>query len=357
MMRKRTTRVAALPRRLESNPYCELLYDHVERLGVEVLEARSGLGWLFAHRGRTRVLHLHWPERHFQRNSLGSALGFVVRLLVARALGYRVVWTVHNLTPHEGAGLADRAVRAALTRLATLIVHCEAARGLLGRPGRRAFVIPHGSYVGRYPNGITQTAARARLGLEPDARVLLAFGQVRAYKGLDRLVAAFETLPAPDARLLIAGAPVGDARVPASDDPRVRLVLRHVPDAEVQLFFNAADVVVLPYLAVLTSGAAMLALSFGRGVVGPRVGCLADLERSGAALLYDPAAPDGLAAALGRALEVDPALFGERARRATRALSWDVIARRHLAAYGIAPALRVLRPGAPTAPRRARSWR
>ncbi len=357
MTRTRPARVAALPRRLESNPYCELLYDHVERLGVEVLDGRSGLRWLLAHRKRTRVLHLHWPERHFRRGSMLGALGFVVRLLVARALGYRVVWTVHNLAPHEEAGVSDRLVRAALARLATLVVHCEAARRLLGRRGRRAFVIPHGSYVGRYPNGITQAAARARLGLEPDARVLLAFGQVRAYKGLDALLAAFAALPAPHARLVIAGAPAAGAGVPDSADPRVLLFLRHVPDAEVQVFFNAADVVVLPYRAVLTSGAAMLALSFARGVVGPRAGCLEEIERSGAALLYDPTAPDGLATALARALAVDPVVLGDRARRAVRPLSWEAIARRHLAAYGITPALTILRPGTGAAPRRARSWR
>jgi glycosyltransferase involved in cell wall biosynthesis len=356
-MGRQPPRIAAFPRRLESNPYCELLYDHVERLGVEVLDGRSGLRWLFAHRGRARAIHLHWPERHFVRGRVGSALAFALRLLVARALGYRIVWTVHNLAPHEDAGLADRLVRAALTRVATLVVHCEAARRLLGSPGRRAFVIPHGTYVGRYPNGITRAAARARLGLEPDAHVLLAFGQVRPYKGLDALLTAFAALPRSDARLVIAGAPVSGARLPEPLDPRVRLFLRHVPDAEVQVFFNAADVVVLAYRAVLTSGAAMLALSFGRGIVGPRVGCLAQLEHSGAALLYDPEMQDGLAAALVRALEADPGALGERARRFARSLSWDAIARRHLAAYGFTPTLTVLRRAGGVAPGRMRSSR
>ncbi|HLY39427.1 MAG TPA: hypothetical protein VKU61_15390, partial [Candidatus Binatia bacterium] len=118
--------------------------------------------------------------------------------------------------------------------------------------------------------------------------------------------------------------------------------LRHVPDAEVQVFMNAADLVVLPYRAVLSSGAAMLALSFGRGIVAPRVGCLAELERTGAAILYDPAVADGLAAALRRALDADAAALGERARRFARSLSWDAIARRHLAVYGFTPSLTVL---------------
>src|SRR5262249_23292444 len=146
-----------------------------------------------------------------------------------------------------------------------------------------------------------------------------------------------------------------DALGDAGRAERVRLHLRHVRDAEVQVFLNAADLVVLPYRAVLTSGAAMLALSFGRGIVAPRVGCLADLERSGAAILYDPAAPDGLPGALARALDADPVALGERARRFARSLSWDAIARRHLGVYGFVPALTVLarRDGTPAG--RARS--
>jgi glycosyltransferase involved in cell wall biosynthesis len=341
-MARHAMAVAALPRRLDTNPYCELLYDHVEKLGVAVVDGRSGVRWLVRARRRVAVLHFHWPERHFRQGSLASALGFALRLCVARFLGYRIVWTVHNAVPHEGTGAGDRLVRAVLRRVARLVVHCEAARRTLGPSGRDALVIPHGSYVGRYPNGITPAAARQRLGLEPEARVFLAFGQVRPYKNLDALARVFRGLDAPDARLVIAGEPVCGTRLALVDDPRVRLFLRHVEDAEVQVFFNAADLVVLPYRAVLTSGAAMLALSFGRGVVAPRLGCLAELERSGAVCLYDPEAPDGLADALRRALALDPTLLGQKARRFVRGLSWDAIARRHLAAYGFAPALSVV---------------
>ena len=342
-MTARATRIAAFPRRLAANPYCELLYDHLERLAIEVVEGRSGIRWLVRSRGRVRVLHFHWPERHFRPGSPWSAVAFALRLLAARLLGYRLVWTVHNAAPHENPGAGDRLVRATLRRLATLIVHCDAARRLLGPAGRGALVIPHGSYVGRYPNGIGARTARERLGLEPDARVFLAFGQVRFYKGLDALLRAFGELPEPRACLVIAGEPIGGVELPPVADPRIRLFLRHVPDAEVQVFLNAADLLVLPYRNVLTSGAAMLALSFGRAIVAPRLGCLPELERSGAALLYDPADPDGLAAALARGLVLDPAVLGERARRFARTLSWDTIARRHLAAYGLVPPLTLLR--------------
>lgn len=347
-------RIAALPRALASNPYCELLSAHLEKLGVEVMDGESSLRWLLRARHRVRVLHLHWPERHFDPAHVASAAAFILRLLVARLLGFRLVWTVHNAWPHEGATLGSRLVRAALVRVATLVVHCEAGRAALGSRGRAAHVIPHGSYVGRYPNTLGTEAARAALGLPSTARVLLAFGQVRPYKGLDALAAAFADVPDPAARLVVAGEPVagGERALAGIFDRRVHLCLRRVADGDVQVFFNAADVVVLPYRSVLTSGAAMLALSFGRGIVAPRLGCLAELERTGAAILYDPDVPDGLYGALRRALAADPSSLGAAARAAVRRLSWDAIARRHLAVYGFAPALTLVRSHPPAGARR-----
>jgi beta-1,4-mannosyltransferase len=339
--------VAAFPRRLAANPYCGLLYDHVQRLGVRVVEGRTSLRWLVANRRHVGVLHLHWPELHYRGGSVVAALALVVRLGLARLLGYRLVWTMHNAAPHEGAGRAARLVHAALVRLATVIVHCEAARRTLPpAAAARAWIIPHGHYLGTYPPAPSRAAARLRLGLERDARVLLAFGQVRAYKGLDRLVEAFAKLPTPAARLLIAGEPHGDAAavLARARDPRLRLLLRRIPDDEVPLLFAAADLVVLPYRAVLTSGAAMLAFGYGRGVLAPRLGCLAELEDSGAVVLYDADAPAGLAAAVAQAMTVDVEALGRAGDRLVRGISWEAIARRHLAAYRLVPALVLLRP-------------
>jgi glycosyltransferase involved in cell wall biosynthesis len=348
-MRTRPARIAAFPPRLPSNPYCELLYAHVRRLGVDVVSGDSGLRWLWRARRRVAALHIHWPERHFRPGSFGSALGFAARLVAARALGHRIVWTVHNARPHDDGTRGARLVHRTLLRLATLVVHCESARAVLGRAGEAAVVVPHGSYVGHYPNHIGRTAARGRLHLEPAARVFVALGQMRPYKGLDDLVRAFEAIEDPHARLIVAGEPVTASAVPTSADPRVRIVPERVGDDDLQMFLNAADVMVLPYRAVLTSGAAMLAFSFGRGVVAPRLGCLAELERSGAAILYDPAAPEGLGSALRRALQTDAAALGARARRMAAAVSWEAIARRHLSLYGLAPALHVVPRSRPAA--------
>jgi len=193
-------------------------------------------------------------------------------------------------------------------------------------------VVPHGHYIGAYPHDIDETTARARLGLDADARVFLCFGQVRAYKGIPELLAAFRALRRSDVRLVIAGKPVDRAvadmvAAAAARDSRIVAHLAHVDDAEVQHYFEAADWVVLPYRDVLTSGSALLALSFERPVVAPRRGCLAELERSDGVLGYEPDAPNALALALAEAAHTDARAWRPRARAAARRFDWDGIAR------------------------------
>jgi glycosyltransferase involved in cell wall biosynthesis len=332
-----TLTVAAFPPRLRGNPYCELLYRGVASRGTRVEErAELSLRWVVRNRGRVQVLHLHWPELYYRgrggRVTARSAFGFLAALLAARVLGYRIVWTVHNALPHERQGRADRVLRAVLCRTARLVVHGEGARRALPRAGRRAAVVPHGHYIDAYPHAIDEATARTRLGVRPDEQVLLCFGQLRAYKGVPELLAAFAALRQPNVRLVIAGHPadrtVAEAvRRAVACDPRIVAHLAHVDDADVQLYFEAADWVVLPYREVTTSGSALLSLSFGRPVVAPRRGCLADLGRADGVLEYEPDAPNALLLALAEAVHTDARAWRSRARTAARRFDWDGIAR------------------------------
>lgn len=329
--------VAAFPRTVRGNPYCDLLYRRVAELGTRLAEEPElSARWLVRNRRGVQVLHLHWPELYYRgrggRVTARSAAGFLAALVVARALGYRIVWTVHNALPHERRGAADRALRWVLCRTARLVVHGESARLALKRAGRDAAVVPHGHYIDAYPHAVDQREARRQLGLAADEIVLVCFGQLRPYKGIPELLQAFAELHEPGVRLVVAGRAVDPdlgARVAkaAAGDPRIVAHPTHVADADVQLYFEAADWVVLPYRDVLTSGSALLALSFGRPVVAPRLGCLADLDEGDGVLRYDPSHPCALAAALRRAVRLDARAWRPRALAAARRADWGDIAR------------------------------
>lgn len=326
-------------------PYNWLLYSHLQALGVEVEEysLRRALSGDFS------VLHLHWPDRRVRDRNAVAALarsGALLALLdAARARGVRVVWTVHNLEAHEGrrhAWLEPRFWRGFTRRLDGILSlspsGLDAIRerhpALRRTPG---FVTPHGHYRSVYPCNIGREEARALLGLSGGARIIGFFGQLRPYKNVIHLVRVFRSLNDPNTRLLIAGRPKPEAladeiHAAAEGDPRVHLVPAFVPDEEVQRYFRAADLLVLPYREILNSGSAMFSLSFDRPVLVPRKGAMADLaEQVGPRWVrtYEgELAPETLGEALAWAATLDR---GERPP--LQEMEWPRIAQLTLEAY------------------------
>ncbi|MBM4043632.1 MAG: glycosyltransferase [Planctomycetes bacterium] len=337
--------VAPFPAALAANPYCTLLYRGIEQAGARIVrDGQLDTQWLRRHRGAVDVLHFHWIDSHYQHwrggpFSLLTLAKFAHKLFLARSLGYKIVWTMHNFAPHDSKSpLADGLARWLMLHLGSVVVHCQYAKSLIANGnGRSVSVIPHGNYMGWHPNQVTKEEARKRLGLPSDAKVFLTFGLMRGYKGHTRLVNDFKRLGRDDAHLLVVGANYDDCekmtRGQVETDGHVHYHRRFVPDDEVQVYFNAADFAVFPFEKVLTSGAVILSLSFGRPVIVPRLGCLGEMENSGAALVYDPADEDGLLSALRKGMDLDAAKASERAFRIARALDWTMIAEKHLRVY------------------------
>jgi beta-1,4-mannosyltransferase len=164
-------------------------------------------------------------------------------------------------------------------------------------------VIPHGNYIGCYPNQVPRGEARRQLELPDDAFVYLFLGLLRPYKGVEDLIDAFEELESPRNQLLIAGRASNASYKEklvclVASNPAIKLVPEFIPDDAVQLYMNACDVCVLPYKDITTSGAAILALTFGRPVIAPAITSFPELVTPETGILYDPFQPDALAAAL-----------------------------------------------------------
>lgn len=241
-------------------------------------------------------------------------LHFAARLLLARLTGTRIVWTAHDLeSPSSRHPLLDRLLTLILPRLAhRTIVHSNTARTRLAAAARisdrNLHVIPHGHYIGYYPDSIPRNDARAKLGIGDDEVVFLLFGWVKRYKHIVELIRAFQSLSFADARLVIAGKASDrtfehEIRTEAAADPRILLHLRSIPDEDVQVFMNASDVAVFPYAPVLTSGAIVLAQSFGKACVVASNSGVEDTEDSNGAFFYDSLAEGGLTRALQLAID------------------------------------------------------
>ncbi len=222
-----------------------------------------------------------------------------------------------------------------------IVVHSEDGASRLVEDAHveppRVNVIPHGAF-----DYLTRLRDERPLPDElaaVEGPVVLFFGLLRPYKGIDVLLEAFSSVEG--AELWIAGMP----RMPIDPlvelaggvDATVRFVPRFIPDPEIPALFRRADVVVLPYREIEQSGVLYTALAFGKPIVLSAVGGFTEVaERHGAARLVPPGDPGALAAAL-QELVADPEararLAGAASAAAAGPYSWDAIAERTLALY------------------------
>jgi beta-1,4-mannosyltransferase len=332
------------------NPYQQELVKHLRHQQAEVQTYHRLKDLVQAVREtdeRPDVVHLHWlPGFDGKPVVMARLVMFMFRIMLLRWQGIRIIWTVHNLYAHEGQyRWFERLFIRDIVRCASrLIVHSPTAAQLVRheygiRDASKIVIIPHGHYMGSYLNTVSRAEARRLLGLPPAAPVLLFLGKIRPYKGVCSLVRSFQALEDPHAILLVTGSPHDDAIVAEIEQQicsaRVRLRPGYVPDDQVQLYMNAADAVVFPYQDVLTSGAVVLAMSFGRACIAARLGCICDVLDDHGALLYDPHQPEALQAALRTAL-ADPSRLARMGQHnAARAAQWrwDEIAQATIATY------------------------
>jgi len=334
-------RILAFPK--YGNDYTEQLYKEIERRGVAVVEGVWNHRWISSHVQRGDLVHLHWPS--FLYDVPTSPLRTYVRLLklalnlrAAKRRGASVLWTAHNLYPHEG-GRVSRAHRwgrrITLAFADSIIVHGATAAAIVAKefrlPPDRLRVGHHPHWIDHYANSLTAMQSRAKLGIGANDFVYLHLGRCRPYKGLEALIDAFRSVAGP-ARLVIAGKFSSDSYLKqitaiAAAVPNVNLIPRAIPDDEIQVYLNASDCVVLPYREILTSGTALLALSFGRPVVAPNLGSMPDHVDAASGILYDSTRPDALAEAMRdvSARTFDPSATLKQARQFTWAAMADLV--------------------------------
>jgi glycosyltransferase involved in cell wall biosynthesis len=248
--------------------------------------------------------------------------------------------TAHDVLPREPRPGQIGATRRLLEKMDAVVVHSEHGAARLrdeaGVDADRIHVIPHGAfdYLTHLPDERPLPEELAAV----EGPVVLFFGLLRPYKGVELLIEAFQNVEG--AELWVVGMPrmpLEPLRELAADvRGRVRFVPRFIDDAEVPAFFRRADIVALPYREIDQSGVLYTALAFGKPIVLSSVGGFAEIASEGAALAVRPNAPVELAAAIQELLdepeECRRLATAARAAAAGR-YSWDSIAQQTLTLY------------------------
>src|ERR1019366_1693940 len=353
-------RVLVTPK--DENPYQQLLYEELTAAGAQICFAEGPSGSqslnllvapLMLVRDRLRgfrILHIHWVFQFSLPWARGAGAARLAMqwwlwfyLVVAQALGFKIVWTAHDLLPHSQLFLDDdRARRYLIDRVDKVIALSNSSATELREIGAtEVTVIPFGSYADPYPLSVDREQARTGFGLAPGDVAVLLIGKIEPYKGADLLLEAAAGLPASSPiKVSVAGA-CRDAGYKATlselaERAGARAITRldRIPDHEMANYLEAADFAAFPFRAVTNSSSVLLAQSFGLPVLIPNLTSLSDVPDE-VASRYEPI-DGGLVEALERAARLSEPLYAamsDGAKRYAHSIDWQTVARMHLETY------------------------
>jgi len=288
----------------------------------------------YAVRSRSRIFHILWNNKfeHFDRTLL---------MLYYRLFGKRIILTAHNVNMRKRDGRDNWLNRLSLGvqyRLCHhILVHTVAMKDELvadfGIASQRVSVIPFGINNTSPATALGRCEARERIGLRPGEKALLFFGQIAPYKGLEYLIAAMSELTKEykNLRLVIAGRikpgyasywnAIRSQISLKGLENRIIQHIRFIPETEVEVYFKAADVAVIPYVEIFQSGVPFLSYSFGLPVIATDVGSLRDdIVEGGTGFLCRPKNPADLAGTIRTYFSSD--LYQNLKPRGTEIREW-----------------------------------
>lgn len=327
-------KVLMVPRNHE---YIRLLKVHLELHGIKIRLLKpfhysaplNFLKIIYSRLMGYRIVHVHWLYIF----PLGIMMkGFV---LFCKVLGIRIIWELHNILPHDKRKSdllhskwfyenvdhvifhSKEDIQRVKDIYSTHVVHDED-------------VIPHGNFNGSYPNSISKLKARELLEIPTCHRMILCFGFIRRNRGYEYLVEAVRDMK--ETTVLVAGTVLEkevyrQLLLWQEQLPNLRVEGKWIADEDLQLYFNASDIVVLPYTDITTSGVIPLAYSFSRPVVSTRIGGIVDVVNEQTGILVPPRDSGSLKRAIEKLFESDYVEMGRLANEySEKTLGWDPIA-------------------------------
>ena len=252
-----------------------------------------------------------------------------------------IVWTIHNLYSHECyyPRLEILSRKFFSKKADAIICHCDYAKNefqkKFGASQKKIHVINIGNYHNRYKNEISMEKAREYLNIKRDQFIFLIFGPIRPYKGIINLINTFKEIRRKEkAKLMIVGNPVNKLLTTniinrTKNNQNFILKFGFISEDEIQIYINASDVVVFSYKKILTSAGILLAMSFGKPIIAPRLGCIPETFEEKGAFLYNSQEKEGLLLAVEKAIDNKSKLkeMGQYNLKLAKKYDWKDIAK------------------------------
>jgi beta-1,4-mannosyltransferase len=237
----------------------------------------------------SQIIHLQWPE-HMAQNSINLAKWKII-LFFYKLLGGKIIWTIHNTTPHDSSKTKffNKTLDIIIPNLDGWIGLSRKNIELICQNENLKKIphahIPHGHFRALYPDTISKKEAIDKLGLSLNSKIYLFFGTIQKYKNVPNLVSEFINFKDTNSTLLIAGKTDNEETKSKilsliKNNNRISFYDEWIPDSEVQNYFNAADLTIIPYGENFNSGVAFLSLSFNKPICCPNTPTFVELKEN-----------------------------------------------------------------------------
>ncbi|MCS3628943.1 glycosyltransferase involved in cell wall biosynthesis [Salinibacter ruber] len=332
----------------EENPYPFQLLRALQ-LHPEVDFVQHGTAWLQISEASFDVIHVQWPEAlsHWEEPSRKDLVQIRRQLQYWRREA-TIVSTVHNEHPHGDDANAYWDLYRLVYEMSDGIIHLGSTSKQVLRErypeqmeAARETVIVHGDYSW-FPDSVSRTEARDRLGIDQDRNVILSFGSHRLRDERRLLLRGFGHADISRKQLLVAGQLPNSSRrrfshyvqrLPFWMRPRVTLREGFIPSDQVQLYLRAADTLVISRVQALNSGNVALGLTFGVVVAGPEHGVIGEMLRQTGNPTFNAHSPESMGKALEEAISLGEEKGVENRKYAEEHLNWRTVGNQHVSFY------------------------
>ncbi|MCA0931594.1 glycosyltransferase [Lutimonas saemankumensis] len=286
-------KIVFIPFRLESNKYVSIIQTYLKRNEVEILSLRDLFSSVAIFR-EVKVIHLNWFE---EVRSFKEFFEKFTKLIVLKSFGKKIIWTVHNKVPHNGKYiyLQQFIIKLLILFCDRIIVHCKSSFEIIDRVNRKCrskvVIIPHPNYIDIY--GPRYHIESVSSHPKNEKLRLLFLGSVKPYKNLELLIEVINNLKSNDLILTIAGPAMnnvyGEQIQSLSKNSRIKTRIKFLENREITELIYDSDLLVLPYdtRSSLNSGVILLACSYGRSFISPKIGTVEEFVNNDKMITYE----------------------------------------------------------------------
>ncbi|MBC8046661.1 MAG: glycosyltransferase family 4 protein [Fimbriimonadaceae bacterium] len=297
-------KVSFLPVAGQENPYQYITMQQLNE--TDTISVREGIKDKFFGIIRTAVfqkpdiVHFDWIEYFYFRRwvwltYLSIPIFFLQIWFIKRIFRIKIIFTLHNISPHDTRNkkLHGHVHKQFIQYVNIIRVFYHASVNNVVNnfqiAEKKIIVAPHPHYIDYYPNTISRLDARKFLNISENKKVFLFFGNLRKYKGIDELLYLFNKQNDNNVVLVIAGKLYDTTYLKIRDyqnNSNIIIHNRYIKTEEVQYYFNACDVVILPFKKIESSGTVILAMSFSKPVITSSEFAVTEILKKQKELLY-----------------------------------------------------------------------